>query len=77
MDDLPDLRPDTLPSFEFFEVPLEKVRVVKVPFKEVRVVGKVALEQLCVNIELSCRQLGGRRLGGLRSVFDCVLLTTK
>lgn len=47
MKDLPDLLPDTRPSFELFKVSLEKVRVVEVSLEEVRVV-KVALEEVSV-----------------------------
>ena len=47
-EDLPELLPDTLTSFELFKVPLEKVGVIKVALKEVRVVGKVPFGEVSV-----------------------------
>ena len=47
-EDLPELLPDALTSFELFKVPLEKVGVIKVALKEVRVVGKVPLGEVSV-----------------------------
>ena len=47
-EDLPDLFPDALTSFELFKVSLKEVGVIKVALYEVRVIGKVPLGEVSV-----------------------------